>query len=65
MRKVVANPKKVAVSIIINVVRVDFILGDRYAARVMYEDLVERLRAGEALAISVEPASPKQRGEQP
>lgn len=57
-REVVAAPQKLAVSVIFDVVKVEFILGDDYAAQVLYDDLLDRLRAGEGLTLSVQQPVP-------
>lgn len=52
-RETIATPKKVAVSVFADVVKVEMICGDLYAAQVLYEDLIDRLRSGEGLTIAL------------
>lgn len=50
----VAKPYKIAVSVMLDVVRVDFICGDEYAAQVLHDDLIDRLRCGQGITISLQ-----------
>lgn len=52
MAEKIATPQKIAISVIFDVVRVEFICGDNYAAQVLYDDMKDRLRSGEGLMIS-------------
>jgi hypothetical protein len=49
--------KKIAVSVMFDTVKVEIICGDDYEAQVLYDDLIERLRSGEGISLSV--LSPK------
>jgi hypothetical protein len=49
--------KKIAVSVIFDTVKLEIICGDDYEAQVLYDDLIERLRSGEGISLSV--LSPK------
>lgn len=57
-RETMARPNKIAISVFADVVTVEFILGDDYAATVFHDDLISRLKAGEGVMISVQ--SPKE-----
>ena len=46
--------KKLAVSVLFVVVKIEVICGDDYEAQVLYDDLIERLQAGEGISLSVE-----------
>ena len=46
--------KKLAVSVLFDVVKIEVICGDDYEAQVLYDDLIERLQAGEGISLSVE-----------
>jgi hypothetical protein len=53
--------KKVAVSVRFDTVTLEVICGDEYEAQVLYDDLVERLRSGEGISLSLgQPESAKQ-----
>lgn len=45
--------RKVAISVLFNVVRIELICGDDYAAQVLYDDLTERLQAGDGISLSL------------
>ena len=49
--------KKIAVSVMFDTVKLEVICGDDYEAQVLYDDLIERLRSGEGISLSV--LSPK------
>lgn len=55
--------KKVAVSVLFDTVTIEIICGDDYMAQVLYDDLLDRLRRGEGITVSMAqppmPASPK------
>lgn len=55
--------KKVAVSVLFDTVTIEIICGDDYMAQVLYDDLIDKLRRGEGITISLAqppmPASPK------
>ena len=46
--------RKLAVSVRFDVVTVEVICGDLYEAQVLYDDLIERLRSGEGITLSVQ-----------
>ncbi len=46
--------RKIAVSVMFDVVSIEIHCGDEYAAQVTYDDLVDRLQKGEGLTLSVE-----------
>jgi hypothetical protein len=58
-REVLATPQKLGVSVLFDVVRVEFLCGDSYAAQVLYDDLLDRLRDGEGLTLSVQQPAPE------
>jgi hypothetical protein len=45
--------RQLAISIMFDVVKLEIICGDDYEASVLYDDLLERLRAGEDISISL------------
>lgn len=45
--------QKIAVSVQMDTVHIELICGDLYAAQVLYDDLIDRLRAGEGITLSV------------
>jgi hypothetical protein len=45
--------RKIAVSIKFDVVSVEIICGDLYEAEVLYDDIIERLKSGEGVSLSV------------
>lgn len=47
-----AKPYKLAASIMLDTVNIELICGDEYAANVLYEDIIDRLKAGEGLTLS-------------
>ena len=47
--------KKVAISVMFDVVKVEVICGDEYLAQVLYDDLIERMRSGEGISLGVKP----------
>lgn len=49
--------KKVAISVQFDVVMIELICGDEYAAQVLYDDLVERMQSGEGVTLSAKPAA--------
>ena len=53
-REIIATPQKLGLSVVFDVVKVEFICGDTYAAQVLYDDLLDRLQDGEGLTISVQ-----------
>lgn len=46
--------QKLAVSILMDTVTIEIICGDAYAAEVLYDDLVDRLRSGEGITLSLD-----------
>ncbi len=52
-REIIATPQKLAVSVSFDVVTVEIICGDEYAATVLHDDLIDRLKSGEGLTLSV------------
>lgn len=52
-----ATPQKIGISVLFDVVHVELICGDEYAAQVLYDDMVDRLKAGEGLTLAVEQSS--------
>lgn len=53
--------RKVAVSVLFDVVSIELICGDDYAAQVLYDDLIDRLQSGEGIRLSVD-ARPSENG---
>lgn len=49
MKKILAElpDKKIAVSVMFDVVKIEIICGDIYLAQVMYDDIIERLQRGD------------------
>jgi hypothetical protein len=45
--------KKVAVSVLFDTVSINVICGDDYLAQVLYDDLIERLRKGDGITLSL------------
>lgn len=45
--------KQVAVSVLFDTVKIELICGDDYAAQVLYDDLVDRLRRSEGITLAV------------
>jgi hypothetical protein len=45
--------KKIAVSVLFDVVTVEIICGDAYEAQVLFDDLIQRLQSGEGITLSV------------
>lgn len=54
--------KKIAVSIMFDTVSVELICGDEYLANVLYDDLIERLKSGQGITLSVD-AKPVSNGD--
>jgi hypothetical protein len=50
--------RKLAVSIRFDTVTIDIICGNEYLAQVFYEDITERLQAGQAIELGIGPAAP-------
>ena len=48
--------KKLGVSVLFDVVKIEIICGDDYEAQVTYDDILDRLRRGEGLKLSFEQA---------
>jgi hypothetical protein len=49
--------RKLALSVLFDTVTIEVICGDDYEAQVLYDDLVERMQAGEGITLSVESGS--------
>ena len=47
--------KKVAISVMFDVVKIEIMVGDDYEAQVIYDDLIERMRSGEGISLGVLP----------
>jgi hypothetical protein len=45
--------RKVAVSVRFDTVMLEVICGDEYEAQVLYDDLVDRLKSGEGISLSL------------
>ena len=45
--------KKLAVSVLFDVVTLEIICGDDYEAQVLFDDLIDRLRKGEGIMLGV------------
>jgi hypothetical protein len=45
--------KQVAISVMFDIVKIEIICGDDYAAQVLYDDLVERLGAGQGITLGL------------
>lgn len=59
---------KVAVSVLFDTVKIELICGDAYEAQSLYDEVIERLRAGEGLTLGLkqpEPLSPDQQHKPP
>ncbi len=50
---------KVAITVLFDVVRIELHFGDEYLAQVAHEDIVDRIRAGEGIHISID--NPRER----
>lgn len=57
-REIIATPTKVAVSILWDTVKLELICGDDYAATVLFDDLIDRLKAGEGITLSLQQPEP-------
>lgn len=57
----IATPYKVALSVMCDVVHVELLCGDQYAAQVLYDDMVARLKDGEGLTLSLGQATPQEK----
>ena len=53
-REIIGTPYKIAVSVIFDVVHIELICGDQYVAQVLLDDLVDRLKSGEGITLSLE-----------
>ena len=52
--------KKVAISILFSTVMIEVMCGDDYEATILFEDLIDRLRRGEGITLSLsQPEPPK------
>jgi hypothetical protein len=51
--------KQMAVSVIFDVVKIEVHCKDNYEAQVLYDDVVERMQAGEGITLSVMPGTVK------
>lgn len=49
----IGTPNKIALRVQFDTVHVELICGDEYAAQVLYDDMLDRLKAGEGLTISL------------
>jgi hypothetical protein len=47
--------KKLAISVMFDVVGVEIHCGDEYEAQVLYDDLIERMRSGEGFSLGAKP----------
>lgn len=47
--------KKLAISVLFDTVSVEIICGDAYEAQVLFDDLCERMQAGEGIQLSCAP----------
>ena len=45
--------KKLAISVLFDTVKLEIICGDAYEAQVLYDDLLDRLRAGEDISVGL------------
>ncbi len=45
--------RKMAISVLFDVVSVEIICGDDYEAQVLYDDITERLQKGDGISLSV------------
>lgn len=45
--------KQVAISVMFDIVKIEIICGDDYTAQVLYDDLVERLGAGQGITLGL------------
>lgn len=46
--------KKIGVSVKFDTVSIELVCGDPYLANVLYDDLLERLRSGQGITLSVD-----------
>ena len=58
-REVIARPYKLAVNIMLDTVSIELICGDEYAAEVLYDDIIDRLKAGEGLTLTANQGAPQ------
>lgn len=47
--------RKLTISIMFDVVKVEITCGDEYEATVLYDDLIERMRSGEGFILGAKP----------
>lgn len=59
MSNVLLTKGKVAVSVLFDTVKIELICGDAYEAQSLYDEVVERLQAGEGLTLGMEQPLPK------
>jgi hypothetical protein len=45
--------KKVAVSVVFDIVKIEVICGDDYEAQVLYDDICDRMKAGEGITLAL------------
>jgi hypothetical protein len=58
-KRTLLGGKKMAVSVLFDVVKLEIICGDDYEAQVLFEDLIDRLRDGQDIQLSVANAEEK------
>lgn len=56
----ICKQEKIAISVMLNTVKIEFTCSDAYEAQVLFDDMVERFRRGET--ISIEPCGPHEQG---
>jgi hypothetical protein len=52
-KRTLLGGKKMAVSVLFDVVKLEIICGDDYEAQVLFEDLIDRLKDGQDIQLSV------------
>ena len=52
MAETLLSGKKLGVSVLFDVVKIEIICGDDYEAQVTYDDILDRLKRGEGLTLS-------------
>jgi len=47
--------KKIAISVMFDIVKIEIAVGDDYEAQVLYDDLIERMQSGEGISLGMLP----------
>jgi len=48
--------RKIVIGVLFDTVTIEVICGDEYEAQVLYDDLVERMKSGEGISLSIKPS---------